>query len=238
MAGLPDTLELRCSPRSAWVPIRYVDGGGYWLVSASSDDARWPIEALRAGEVTVRIGAGPELVRQVTLVVESAERRRFLEIARAHFGPEAAARWFADSRRVLRLDAPGPSLARAEYDAWVSAEFDLAAESYETRVRANPFERRARERSLNLLTSSFAPGARLLEMGSGPGLETLPLLEAGFHVTAVDLSSPDARPAAPVRRGRRRFRTSRHCPTPPARPGPAGRERVRRRVFDVRRSQL
>ncbi len=179
-------LELRASRNGPWVPLRFVKVGDSWWVGASSDDARWPSEALRHGEVRVRRQGGPEEVRRASLVSDPDERRRFLSLAVDRFGPQLAREWFAYQRRVIRLDPTEPGVPGPGYAQWLSSEFDVAAETYEARIRSNPLERRARERSLEILCRTFPAGSRLLELGSGPGLETLPLLRAGYGVTAVD----------------------------------------------------
>ena len=76
----------------------------------------------------------------------------------------------------------------SRYDRWLREEFDSAAPEYAARLERNPVERRFRIRSVELLQSTFPTPGRLLELGSGTGLETIPMLAAGHRVLAVDVS--------------------------------------------------
>ncbi len=67
-------------------------------------------------------------------------------------------------------------------------EFDASAPGYRAAVEGNPFERYLKARALAELLPRLAGRDPLLEIGPGPGLETIPLARAGHRVTAVDLS--------------------------------------------------
>src|SRR5271170_7880614 len=179
MHGTPDTLDVQLAPSSPWVPLRFVEVGADYLVAASSWDARWPIDALRRGRVAVRLGGSID-TRRVFLVVDATERDRFRALALTRYGEAAVERWFPATARVLRLGPTSGPDTGPDYGGWLSAEFDLASETYADRIRRNPIERAARERSLRLLRATLPPGGSILELGSGPGIETLPLLDDGF----------------------------------------------------------
>lgn len=75
------------------------------------------------------------------------------------------------------------------YDAWLRAEFDAAAPDYAQRIERNPVENRYRRRSIGLLLRTFPRPGRLLEIGCGPGTETMAMLRADHQVVALDISS-------------------------------------------------
>ena len=169
------------------LPLRYAaDADQLWII-ASDDGATWPVEILRQGAVSVRTKDGASTLG-ARLVIGEEAREVVLERFRRRFGEVDVARWFPHPGRILRLDA---ALAAPDvpYRAWLAQEFDSAAETYASRILANPVEAQARRRSSDLLARTFRARRRLLELGPGPGLETLPLLRAGHEVTAVDASS-------------------------------------------------
>jgi SAM-dependent methyltransferase len=180
-----DLIELLL-PNGAF-PLRYVtEGGELWLI-ASDDGATWPVEVLRRGAVSVRTQDGTATLG-ARLVIGRTAREAVLARFRQRFGEGNVAGWFPNPGRMLRLS---PALAAPDdpYRAWLVQEFESAAETYAPRILANPVEAQARRRSASLLARTFHARHRLLELGSGPGLETVPLLRAGHEIVAVDASS-------------------------------------------------
>jgi len=169
------------------VPLRCVGGPDSLLVVASDGAAEWPMEVLRRGTVQVRTSGGRKTLG-ARLVAGAGAREEVLERFRQRYGPDAVAQWFPHPGRMLRL-IDGLAAPTDPYRSWLAQEFDAAADGYIPHVLANPIEGQARRRSADLLLRVLRDRSRLLELGSGPGLETLPLLEAGHHVTAVDISS-------------------------------------------------
>ncbi len=184
---LPPTLDLRLGPQR--LALRYLADGAEIYVLAAGSAAEWPSAALRQGRVeVVRNGRGER--RQVSLVVDAAERARQLERFRSACGEDRFRDWYPRPGRLLRLTpVDGPSTAARAYDAWLRSEFDAAASTYADAVRGNPLEAYQRERSLAYLRRHLGGRRRLLELGCGPGLETLPLLRDGHEIVAVDVSS-------------------------------------------------
>jgi SAM-dependent methyltransferase len=73
--------------------------------------------------------------------------------------------------------------------AETSRAFDGVASTYDRSNEQNPILCAMRLRVRAALQRAVMPGARLLDLGSGPGTDIVPLAEAGFDVTGID-SSP------------------------------------------------
>ncbi len=135
------------------------------------------------------------------LVTDPGERERVLGLFRDRYGRDAFARWYDRPARVIRVTlgpvGPGADAGSPAYYAWLQSEFDNVADDYDRHITGNRINRLLRDRSLAILRTRFAGARRLLEVGCGSGMETLPLLELGHEVTAVDIS---ARMLATVRR--------------------------------------
>lgn len=165
------------------VPLRFLAIDGRVHVLAASDPApRW-FAALRAtSRARWRIGDSVFQGTVEALADPSPARARF----EASFGAERVARWLGPRCAGLVLEADGPRRdARSEVEAY----FDRAAPEYDRLVAANPLDRSLRDASLKILRRSFVSGDRVLEIGAGTGLETIPLAAAGIRVVATDISS-------------------------------------------------
>lgn len=66
--------------------------------------------------------------------------------------------------------------------------FDAAADRYDADEQGNRVLSHMRARAFAQLATAFAPGARLLELGSGTGTEAARLVERGCRVALVDVS--------------------------------------------------
>ncbi|MCI4325857.1 MAG: methyltransferase domain-containing protein [Thermoplasmata archaeon] len=187
--GHPSTLQVRMP--WGWVPLGFVREAQLVYLVARERSARWPVEILRSGVAVLRLPDGESRGR-AALVTESSDREQILDRFRATYGPEQYARWYDRPARVLRiaLDPPGAAPTRPpnEYAEWLEAEFDNVAEEYDHHITGNRMNRLLRDRSLAQLRATFAGRRHLLEVGCGSGMETLPLLQAGHEVVAVDIS--------------------------------------------------
>ena len=67
--------------------------------------------------------------------------------------------------------------------------FDGVATDYHRSNVENPLLRAMRERTLAALTAEVRPGARILNLGCGPGSDDEVLAREGFRVTAIDWSA-------------------------------------------------
>ena len=185
----PVTLQARTS--YGLVPLGFIQDGATVFLIARDRSARWPIELLRTGRAELVLPTGPSTGS--TLLVRDPEEQaavleRFLEV----YGPERFARWYDHPARILRIDLDAPPPVAGErlprYYDWLEAEFDNVAEGYDRHITGNRMNRLLRDRSLARLRSVFRSDRRLLEVGCGSGMETLPLLREGHEVVAVDIS--------------------------------------------------
>jgi SAM-dependent methyltransferase len=89
-----------------------------------------------------------------------------------------------------RLEARAVGVVTADRAlAETSRAFDGVASTYDRSNEENPILRAMRRRVRAALEQAVAPGARLLDLGSGPGTDIIPFAQAGFDVTGID-SSP------------------------------------------------
>jgi SAM-dependent methyltransferase len=172
------------------VPLGFVAEGATVFLVARDRAAQWPVESLRRGTVRLEL---PEGTRDgaIRLVTDPGERERVLDRFRAEYGARQFERWYAHPARVLRVDlrAEGAGdTGPAPYIDWLTAEFDNVADDYDRHITGNRMNLLLRERSLAQLRRLFPSPHHLLEVGCGSGMETLPMLEAGHTIVAVDVS--------------------------------------------------
>jgi SAM-dependent methyltransferase len=193
-----DSLRLRTPTGS--VPLGYVEVAGSVYLVARARSAQWPVDLLRTGRAELEM-AGRTARGTPELVVDPEERARILDRFRAKYGDAAFDRWYDRPARVVQVSLGVDSASRgpgsAAYYHWLESEFDNVADDYDRHITGNRINRLLRDRSLAVLTERFARAPRLLEIGCGSGMETLPLLRQGHEVTAVDISG---RMLATVRR--------------------------------------
>jgi SAM-dependent methyltransferase len=188
-AGAADSLELRTP--SGPVPLGFAEEEGTVYLIARDQAARWPVELLRRGSADLAL---PDGAARGTpqLVSDRREQARILSLFRAKYGEAQFDRWYDHPARVLRVTldsgAENNGLGSKHYYDWLQAEFDNVAADYDHHITGNRMNRLLRNRSLAWLTPRFANAPRLLEIGCGSGMETIPLLRAGHHIVAVDIS--------------------------------------------------
>ncbi len=87
----------------------------------------------------------------------------------------------------LKTD-PGRETANARPIHAVTSDeaFSRAAPLFDGDEEHNPMAKWARHRSLATLLKAFKPGDRVLEIGSGTGIEAIQLARRGIHVVATD----------------------------------------------------
>ncbi|SRR6266487_288795 len=85
----------------------------------------------------------------------------------------------------MRLPSFGPT---SEYYSLVAHGYDLISDIYDDVELENSINNRLRKRMQSALLSAFRPGFRVLEIGSGTGIEALALAAFGVEVLATDIS--------------------------------------------------
>jgi len=167
------------------VPLRFVDldGRPHILYSAANPPlwVSWAVTDLIRWRIGERAFVGnarrvDDRARLQSDIVPEFNR---------HFGSERVSRWFGPLVGCIALSE---SAYGASYHAQVEALFDTAAPAYDRAVQADPLNLHPREVSVRVLRNLFSPGSRVLELGCGTGLETIPLAESGVSVVAVDIS--------------------------------------------------
>ncbi len=148
------------------------------------DLPEWAREAIEGGSVGWRIRSRSR-AGQAEVVQEGATKDQVFGLFRRKYGSERIARWFVPDSVCLALR---PDPGQRDYDRIVEDFFDNAAVDYDSVVQSNPLDRGLRAASLALLRQVFRTEDRVLELGAGTGLETIPLAQMGVRVVAVDIS--------------------------------------------------
>jgi SAM-dependent methyltransferase len=183
--------SLRLRTPGGLVPLGFTNEPGVIYLVARSRSAQWPIELLRSGraEMALPTGGARGIPR---LVSDRSEQERVLGLFREKYGPDRFAQWYDHPARVLRvtMDAGAEDSTNGldHYYGWLESEFDNVAGDYDRHITGNRMNRLLRDRSLAWLMPRFKGSERLLEIGCGSGMETLPLLRAGHRIVAVDIS--------------------------------------------------
>ncbi len=173
------------------MPLGFVREGESVYLVARERSAQWPVDLLRRSRADLAL---PDEERAGTpaLITEPSERARVLGLFREKYGEAQFSRWYDHPARVVRVTLDGGSPpsppGSAGYYSWLQAEFDNVADDYDRHITGNRMNLLLRNRSLAILRERLRDAHRLLEIGCGSGMETLPLLELGHEVTAVDIS--------------------------------------------------
>ncbi len=170
-------------------PLLWAREGERWFVFATDPHAGWLSQVRRRGWVEAEL-PGIGQVRCEAEVVEASEVvDRLRSTFRTKYGTASWERHFTGPLTLVAL-LPTLEVSSRSVVARTRGEFDLVARRYHARLLSRPTELYAKERVLRRLLDLFATVDPLLEIGPGSGFETLPLLAAGHHVTAVDVSEP------------------------------------------------
>lgn len=183
---------LRLRAGGGWVPLGFARESGVVYLVARARAAQWPIEVLREGVAELALPEGT-VVGTPSLVTDPGERERILRLFREVYGDAQFTRWYENPARVIRVKLDGGSPAGrggpSAYYAWLESEFDNVADDYDHHITGNRMNLLLRNRSLAVLMDRFRDAHHLLEIGCGSGMETLPLLQQGHEVEAIDISS-------------------------------------------------
>ncbi len=153
----------------------------------ATGDAAWFRQAAKSGEARVKWESGREARCAARVVHAAEEMDRVLALLRTKYGEETYHRYFDRVTRGLWLD-PLRSPSAPTLDRVLRAEFDSVAPGYDASVASKAIERYLKERARALITTALAGLDPLLEIGPGTGYHTLPLLNQGHRVVAVDVS--------------------------------------------------
>ncbi|MGI0131856.1 MAG: class I SAM-dependent methyltransferase [Thermoplasmata archaeon] len=173
------------------VPLGFARRRDAIYLIARERTARWPIELLRTGRATVVLPTG-RVTGVSCLVTDPTERKEVLELFLGAYGEQKFARWYDHPARMVRVDLdripPRADATGGTYYRWLESEFDNVAEGYDHHITGNRMNRLLRDRSLSVLRPLFRSERRLLEIGCGSGMETLPILAEGHEVVVIDIS--------------------------------------------------
>ncbi len=182
----PRPLRLRAGGRP-WVELLYVAERDRLYVFPSSAAPGWSSLALRLGQAEVQLPGGPQGLFGVRLETDPERRDRARALFETKYGRARWTRYFSEAPRVIVLD-PAPDPTPPSSERRVRDEFEAIAPSYWAGIDRDPVERYLKSRSIAWLERELAGMDPVLEIGCGPGIETIPLLRAGHRITAVDLS--------------------------------------------------
>ena len=168
-------------------PLRFVKDDGRWVVLGAAQNGAWVETVLLHGGGHLLVG-GKAVGCGAVPVTDPSEIARLLTAFRRTYGRPAWLERLEGDARVIMLDPTRPVRA-PDPEERLRLEFDAAAPHYHERVESRPVERYLKRLTADHLLRTFAGLDPLLEIGSGSGYETLPLLRAGHSVTAVDVSA-------------------------------------------------
>jgi SAM-dependent methyltransferase len=169
------------------VPVLFWEDPDGLYVMPSASGTRWLSDSLRHGGCELIRADGRSSRCSAELVADSNLAERVRAEFRAKYGAEVYARYFGPRSKVVRLVAGVAAVRRTPTELLVQ-EFNAVAPGYTDGVEGNPIELYLKQTTRDRLLAAFAGRDRLLEIGAGTGLETLPLLSAGHPIVVVDLS--------------------------------------------------
>lgn len=153
----------------------------------AAGDADWFRHAVRSGEARVRWESGQEKTCSARVVHEPEEMEKVRSLFRTKYGGEIYHQYFGVAARGLWLD-PHRTPSAPTADRILQDEFDSVAPGYDASVASKAVERYLKERAVALFTKALDGLDPLLEIGPGTGYHTLPLLEQGHRIVAIDVS--------------------------------------------------
>ena len=182
-------MMVRSSPDPP-VPVRFCPWGMEIAVLVTAANSRWARAAAQARRVSFSVSPSQWKRGTVRVVLENEADtlQGILNRFRERYGPGMTEKHFKPPLQALLIS---PDEVTDQGSLWrtIGREFDAAAPSYLDRNLSDPVDRYTKARSLERLRQTFRGRNPLLELGPGVGIETIPLLQDGHRVLAVDLSS-------------------------------------------------
>lgn len=181
-------IEVKSS--SGWIPLSYVESSGSLFLLATGSDARWCTFILRKGIALLRMN-NSTMEGETRLVTDQEHRSKITEEFRTKYGESNFRKWFTKPGRLVQIDLASGRHAEqsGNYFRWLESEFDSVSADYDRHITENSINMLLRDRSLWLMRNTFDKSTRLLEIGCGSGMETIPMLREGHEILAVDISS-------------------------------------------------
>src|SRR2546421_382505 len=172
--------------RSKEIPLRFVemDGQAHVLFPTRSRP-EWVSQVAESALVRWSVGDRQFIGTAREVTDPAVLQAEVLPVFEAAYGKERLSRWFGSEMGCVSLLRSNDGVP---YYRAVEALFDQSAPMYDRVVQSNRFDRHLRTVALELLRTQFRPGDRVLELGCGTGLETIPLAESGVEIVALDIS--------------------------------------------------
>lgn len=201
-------LKLLTRGRKSGLPhvavMRFVFSNGEFLVLSGKRRSDWTLNALAAGEATIRLGDHSQTVK-CELCPSHGE---VLDLFVQKYGKRVVSDWYSNPGPCLRLTPVGPLVARGrirgeneatqDFSSWrengknyysaISEAFDSASDEYDFTIRQNFINVWIRNRSIKELLLLTTPEDVLLEIGSGTGAEAVEISKYVRRIVATDIS--------------------------------------------------
>jgi ubiquinone/menaquinone biosynthesis C-methylase UbiE len=168
------------------IPLRFIERNGLpHILYSTNPPPEWVAQVSESALVRWSVGDQTFIGTASQVRDPAVLQAEVLPTFEATYGKERLSRWFGSGIGCVSLleSNDGVSYYRAVEDL-----FDQSAPVYDRVVQGNRFDLHLRTVALETLRTEFRPGDRVLELGCGTGLETIPLAEAGLEIVALDIS--------------------------------------------------
>jgi len=184
--GRRESLELR-AVGIAPVRLLFVELDGRVYVAPSQGSAAWFTASVREGQCETRKPGEAWTSAATRLVGPDGSHPSLPGEFDRKYGAGTWSRYFGGRSTILELTRLRAGLSVSDPDR-IRGEFDALAESYDATVAGHAIDAYLKSQVTRLSVAALRDHDPLLELGSGTGIHTLPLLAAGHSVLAVDIS--------------------------------------------------
>ena len=172
--------------QSREVPLRFVEMDGQpHVLYPTRSRPEWVSQVAESALVRWSVGDRQCIGTAREVTDPAVLKSEVLPMFEAAYGKQRLSRWFGSEMGCVSLLESNDGVL---YHRAVEDLFDQSAPTYDRVVRSNRFDLHLRTVALETLRNLFRPGDRVLELGCGTGLETIPLAEAGVEIVALDIS--------------------------------------------------